>query len=127
MPPTTEAPPRLTAGGAGSPNARGTKTVTTTAPNAAGRQSFLDNLVADLRAIRASDYWVGMSAFGGKADMTILRGACPLLWSLLGVKQTLLVALHTSAYDPKQTFCRAQTQLVQFYTDCPLLRGLPFF
>ena len=42
-----------------------------------------------------------MSAFGGKADMTI--GTCPLSWSLSGVKQTSLVAAHMSAYDPKRT------------------------
>ena len=30
----------------------------------------LDNLVAGVPAIRASDYSVGMSAFGGKADTT---------------------------------------------------------
>ena len=39
-----------------------------------------------------------MSAFGGKADMTI--GTCPLSWSLSGVKQTSLVAAHMSACDP---------------------------
>src|SRR5262252_933173 len=42
-----------------------------------------------------------MSAFGGKADMTI--GTCPLSWSLSGVKQTSLVAAHMSAFDPKRT------------------------
>ena len=41
------------------------KTAATTAPNAAECQSFLDNLVAGLPTIRASDYWVGTSAFGG--------------------------------------------------------------
>jgi hypothetical protein len=43
-----------------------------------------------------------MSAFGGKADMTI--GTCPLSWSLSGVKQTSLVAAHMAAFDPKRTF-----------------------
>jgi hypothetical protein len=43
-----------------------------------------------------------MSAFGGKADKTIV--ACPLLWSLLGVKRTCSVALHMSAFDPRRTF-----------------------
>jgi len=38
-----------------------------------------------------------MSAFGGKADMT-LRGN-PLSRSLLGVKQTSLFAAHMSAFD----------------------------
>jgi len=43
-----------------------------------------------------------MSAFGGKADMT-LRGN-PLSRSLLGVKRTCRFALHMSAYDPKRTY-----------------------
>jgi hypothetical protein len=80
------------------------KTAATTAPNAAECQSFLDNLVAGLPTIRASDYWVGTSAFGGESDMTILRGACPLLWSLLGVKRTWACAPHMCAFDPKRTF-----------------------
>jgi hypothetical protein len=42
-----------------------------------------------------------MSAFGGKADITI--AACPLFRSLLGVKQTCFVAPHMSANDPKRT------------------------
>src|SRR4029453_16477974 len=42
-----------------------------------------------------------MSAFGGKADMTI--AACLLLRSLLGVKRTWLIATHMSASDPKRT------------------------
>jgi len=42
-----------------------------------------------------------MSAFGGKADMTV-RGS-PLSRSLLGVKRTWLFALHMSANDPKRT------------------------
>jgi len=44
---------------------------------------------------------VHMSAFGGKADMTVCGN--PLLRSLLGAKRTCLIALHMSAYDPKQT------------------------
>ena len=43
-----------------------------------------------------------MSAFRGKADMTI--GTCPLSRSLSGVKQTGLVATHMSAFDPKRTW-----------------------
>src|SRR5262249_25443342 len=43
-----------------------------------------------------------MSAFGGKADMTVCR--CPLLRSLLGVQRTLAFAPHMSASDPKRTF-----------------------
>src|SRR5262245_13036547 len=42
-----------------------------------------------------------MSAFGGKADMSI--GTCPLFRSLLGVKRTCVAALHESAFDPKRT------------------------
>src|SRR5262245_10130083 len=42
-----------------------------------------------------------MSAFGGKADMTLC--GCPLFRSLLGAKRTCPFALHTSAYDPKRT------------------------
>ena len=42
-----------------------------------------------------------MSAFGGKADMTVC--ACPLSRSLLGVKQTYRLAPHMSAFDPKRT------------------------
>jgi hypothetical protein len=40
-----------------------------------------------------------LSAFGGKADMTVRRS--PL--SLLGVKRTCRFALHMSAFDPKRT------------------------
>src|SRR5262245_29315197 len=43
-----------------------------------------------------------MSAFGGKADMTL--GRCLLLRSLLGVKRTSAIAAHMSAFDPKRTF-----------------------
>jgi hypothetical protein len=51
-----------------------------------------------------------MSAFGGKADMTI--GTCPLSWSLSGVKQTSLVAAHMSAFDPKRTWpCQSLVRL----------------
>jgi ABC-type uncharacterized transport system substrate-binding protein len=42
-----------------------------------------------------------MSAFGGKADMTLCGN--PLLRSLLGVKRTWVGALHMSASDPKRT------------------------
>src|SRR5262245_15940976 len=43
-----------------------------------------------------------MSAFGGKADMTVC--VCLLLRSLLGVKRTWVGALHMSAFDPKRTW-----------------------
>src|SRR5262245_3731535 len=43
-----------------------------------------------------------MSAFGGKADMTVC--GCLLSRSLLGVKRTLPFAVHMSAFDPKRTF-----------------------
>src|SRR5262245_8857684 len=42
-----------------------------------------------------------MSAFGGKADMTLC--GIPLSRSLLGAKRTSPCALHMSAYDPKRT------------------------
>src|SRR5215471_1927542 len=42
-----------------------------------------------------------MSAFGGKADMTVCGS--PLSWSLLGLKQTCRLALQMSAFDPKRT------------------------
>jgi len=42
-----------------------------------------------------------MSAFGGKADMTVC--GCLLSRSLLGGKRTWLFALHMSAFDPKRT------------------------
>src|SRR5262245_333 len=45
-----------------------------------------------------------MSAFGGKADMTVCGS--PLSRSLLGVKRTWAVAAHMSAFDPKRTCCR---------------------
>src|SRR5262245_4789657 len=53
-----------------------------------------------------------MSAFRGKADMTVYRS--PLSRSLLGVKRTWLVAAHMSAFDPKRTWvgvlqCRLTT------------------
>jgi hypothetical protein len=43
-----------------------------------------------------------MSAFGGKADMTLCGN--PLLRSLLGVKRTSLFAAQMSAFDPKRTW-----------------------
>src|SRR5262245_43582594 len=46
-----------------------------------------------------------MSAFGGKADMTVCGS--PLSWSLLGVKRTWPFALHMSAFDPKRTLAAA--------------------
>jgi hypothetical protein len=49
------------------------ETSATTAPNAAERQSFLDNVVTDLSLIRASDYRADMSAFWGKTDMGNVR------------------------------------------------------
>ena len=39
------------------------KTATTTAPNAAERQFFPDNLVADLGAVSASDYRHALNVF----------------------------------------------------------------
>src|SRR6185503_20501773 len=43
-----------------------------------------------------------MSAFGGKADMTVC--GCLLSRSLLGVKRTSHFAAHMSAFDPKRTW-----------------------
>jgi hypothetical protein len=48
-----------------------------------------------------------MSAFGGKADMTLCGN--PLSRSLLGVKQTWLFAVRMSAFDPKRTWALALT------------------
>jgi hypothetical protein len=42
-----------------------------------------------------------MSAFGGKADMTVC--GISLSRSLLGVKRTWVDALQMSAFDPKRT------------------------
>jgi hypothetical protein len=42
-----------------------------------------------------------MSAFGGKADMTVYGN--PLSRSQLGAKRTCPFALHMSANDPKRT------------------------
>src|SRR5215475_6498503 len=50
-----------------------------------------------------------MSAFGGKADISI--GTCPLSRPLLGVKRTCRFALHRSASDPKRTFRRPPTDV----------------
>ena len=58
-----------------------------------------------------------MSAFRGKADMTI--GTCPLSWLLSGVKQTSLVAAHMSAFDPKRT-CDAATLCLPVHGSAPV-------
>src|SRR5262249_24036488 len=42
-----------------------------------------------------------MSAFGGKADMTVCGN--PLSRSLFGAKRTCLLALYMPAFDPKRT------------------------
>src|SRR5262245_13065799 len=54
-----------------------------------------------LRVKRTWPSALHMSAFGGKADLTVCR--CPLSRSLLGVERTCRFALHMSAYDPKRT------------------------
>src|SRR5262245_48107108 len=51
-----------------------------------------------------------MSAFGGKADMTVCR--CPLSRSLSGLKRTWVGALHMSAFDPKRTSVAPSSVLV---------------
>src|SRR5215471_7936297 len=43
-----------------------------------------------------------MSAFGGKADMTVYGN--PRSRSLFGAKRTSLFAPHMSVFDPKRTF-----------------------
>jgi len=48
-----------------------------------------------------------MSAFGGKADMTVCGKS--LSRSLLGVKRTCRFPLHMSAFDPKRTFTPSTT------------------
>jgi hypothetical protein len=45
---------------------------------------------------------IKVSAFGGKADMTVCGN--PHSRSLLGVKRTCTVAAQMSANDPKRTF-----------------------
>jgi hypothetical protein len=57
-----------------------------------------------MSAIGPKQTWAGaphMSAFGGKADMTVCGN--PLSRSLLGAKRTCPFALHMSANDPKRT------------------------
>src|SRR5262252_1906164 len=55
-----------------------------------------------------------MSAFGGKADMTVCGN--PLSRSLLGVKRTSSSARHMSAFDPKRTW-RLRIVAVQLTPD----------
>src|SRR5262245_40927331 len=60
--------------------------------------------MAAMSAIGPKRTWLSaphMSAFGGKADMTVC--GCLLSRSLLGLKRTWALALHTSAFDPKRT------------------------
>src|SRR5262245_48170233 len=54
---------------------------------------------------RTCAFALHMSAFGGKADMTVC--GCLLSRSLLGVKRTLPFAAHMSAIDPKRTCHRS--------------------
>ena len=68
-----------------------------------------------------------MSAFGGKADMT-LRGN-PLSRSLLGAKRTCSFALHMSANDPKRTLfassCRREAACEGESSQCHLTIPTP--
>src|SRR5262245_60628389 len=67
-------------------------------------QHFGDFVHLLVSAIGPKQTWaraLHMSAFGAKADLTL--SGCPLFRSLLGVKQTSLVAAHMSACDPKRT------------------------
>ena len=61
-----------------------------------------------------------MSAFGGKADMTLCGN--PLSRSLLGAKRTCPFALHMSASDPKRTSTALNKQSIllgsSFYDWC---------
>src|SRR5262249_46932225 len=70
-------------------------------------------LLAGMSALGPKQTWpraVHMSAFRGKADMTIC--ACLLLRSLLGVKRTCRFALRTSANDPKRTLAGPSKDLI---------------
>jgi hypothetical protein len=58
---------------------------------------------------RTSAFAPHMSAFGGKADMTVCGKS--LSRSLLGVKRTWVDALHMSAFDPKRTAVLKTAQL----------------
>src|SRR5262245_31706600 len=62
-----------------------------------------------------------MSAFGGKAYMTIWT--CLLLRSLLGVKRTWAGALHMSAFDPKRTSVELRESPKALYRPKTTLRG----
>jgi hypothetical protein len=60
--------------------------------------------------------WVSalhMSAFGGKADMTVCGN--PLSRSLLGAKRTCLFAEHMSAFDPKRTSRNLATTIIGYF------------
>src|SRR6476659_1180224 len=64
-----------------------------------------------------------MSAFGGKADMTLCGN--PLSRSLSGVKRTCLIAARMSAFDPKRTSCAALHQLTVLRRETPYLAIWP--
>src|SRR5262245_5398870 len=68
------------------------------------KQYGADIRLPDLREEIAHDA-VHMSAFGGKADMTVCGSSHSR--SLLGVKRTCPFALHMSAFDPKRTWASA--------------------
>jgi hypothetical protein len=51
-----------------------------------------------------------MSAFGGKADMTLCGN--PLSRSLSGVKRTCLIAAHMSASDPKRKWDHSPVAMI---------------
>jgi hypothetical protein len=61
-----------------------------------------------------------MSAFGGKADMTVC--GYPLSRSLLGAKRTCPFALHMSANDPKRTLGWNGT----FFSPCQLVAAAAY-
>jgi hypothetical protein len=62
-----------------------------------------------------------MSAFGGKADMTVC--GIPLSRSLLGAKRTCLFAAHMSANDPKRTLVAIPCVSLVAMMPCPDPRG----
>jgi hypothetical protein len=63
-----------------------------------------------------------MSAFGGKADMTVCGKS--LSRSLLGVKRTWLVATHMSASDPKRTLGRRAAPFKALVSICTMVKSL---